>query len=121
MRNHSIHLHQQMSISPPFQKLAKDLVGELIRTDVPGEVTMYLSVYEQREHITLLELELTRNRLANEKAAFTVLHVLSHLNGAAFGATHGMAHLNPAVIRALTKYHRATGAGYRLHYRPERE
>lgn len=62
-----------------------------------------------------------QNQLANEEAAFTLLHLLSHLNGASFKQTQGLANLNPSILQALTDHHRAMGGDYRLHYNPEKD
>ena len=57
------------------------------------------------------------NLLTDGEAAFGLLHLLHHLNGATFREpSHSLFRLNPAIVRMLNRHHRALGSAYRLFF-----
>lgn len=85
-------------------------MGDCIDPKLPGDWKMRVEVGWQGKYFD------STNRLPDEKAAFNLLHLLHHLNGAASDSFDALSRLNPTIVRALIQHHRALSSAYRLYF-----
>jgi hypothetical protein len=93
-------------------------VGELIDPELSSDLMMRIEMmWRGTTGRRILCYFAINNRLADEEAAFNLLHLLHHLNGAASDSipVHlvPISRLNPAIIR----HYQSHGGDYRLHFR----
>jgi hypothetical protein len=95
-----------------LQEAARELVGELI-------VPCFTAEESIRVHLDSKGFsgwaDYASNQITDERAAFTLLHLLSHLNGTAFCTMYAVSCLNPAIFSSLIRYHQRNKSIYRFY------